>query len=91
MLFHHELLVCLKLLQYASTLSEATNTSSIRLDSSRLHRYAQRKGVPFSALWFGFGEVPSNITSVKYTAVLNEASSIYFINLVVMYVFPCHA
>lgn len=46
--------------------------------------YAQRNGVPFSALWFGFGNVPSNISQAKYTAVLNEASSIYFINLVVM-------
>ena len=46
--------------------------------------YAQRHGVPFSALWFGFGNVPSNITAERYTAVLNEASSVYFINLVVM-------
>lgn len=46
--------------------------------------YAQRNGVRFSALWFGFGNIPSNITEAKYNAVLSEASSIYFINLVVM-------
>ena len=46
--------------------------------------YAGRHGVAFSDLWFGFGTVPSNITADRYAAVLNEASSIYFINLVVM-------
>ncbi|KAK8245999.1 hypothetical protein IWZ00DRAFT_490613 [Phyllosticta capitalensis] len=46
--------------------------------------YAQRNGVPFSDLWFGFGKVPSHITEDRYTAVLNTASSIYFVNLVVM-------
>ena len=46
--------------------------------------YAGRHGIAFSDLWFGFGTVPSNITADRYTAVLNEASSIYFINLVVM-------
>jgi sodium/potassium-transporting ATPase subunit alpha len=46
--------------------------------------YAQRHGLAFSDLWFGFGAVPSSITAERYTAVLNEASSIYFVNLVVM-------
>jgi sodium/potassium-transporting ATPase subunit alpha len=46
--------------------------------------YAQRNGIPFSALWFGFGAVPAGMTSDTYTAVLNEASSVYFVNLVVM-------
>lgn len=46
--------------------------------------YAQRHGIAFSDLCFGFGTVPSTITAERYTAVLNEASSIYFINLVVM-------
>jgi sodium/potassium-transporting ATPase subunit alpha len=46
--------------------------------------YAQRKGVTFSDLWFGFGRVPQNMSSDSYTSILNEASSIYFVNLVVM-------
>jgi sodium/potassium-transporting ATPase subunit alpha len=48
--------------------------------------YLQRSGIPFSALWFKFGEVPANMDQYYYNARLNEASSIYFINLVVMYV-----
>jgi sodium/potassium-transporting ATPase subunit alpha len=63
----------------------------IGYEGSHLHRYAQRQGVRFSALWFGFGNIPFNISSDKYTAVLNEASSIYFINLVVMYVLHSRA
>lgn len=47
--------------------------------------YAQRNGLYFSALWFGFGKVPDTMTAERYAAVLNVASSIYFINLVVMY------
>lgn len=46
--------------------------------------FAQRKGVPFSTLWFGFGSFPEGVSSERYTAILNQASSIYFINLVVM-------
>ncbi|KAK7523160.1 uncharacterized protein IWZ02DRAFT_433101 [Phyllosticta citriasiana] len=46
--------------------------------------YAQRQGIPFSDLWFGFGNVPSYITEERHTAILNTASSIYFVNLVVM-------
>lgn len=46
--------------------------------------YLQRNGIPFSTLWFGFGAVPEGISEDYYTAKLNEASSIYFINLVVM-------
>lgn len=49
--------------------------------------YAQRNGIRFSALWFGFGNVPDTITPERYAAVLNEASSIYFMNLVVMYAY----
>lgn len=47
--------------------------------------YAQRNGVHFSALWFGFGNAPDTISRKRCAAVLNEASSIYSINLVVMY------
>jgi sodium/potassium-transporting ATPase subunit alpha len=46
--------------------------------------YAQRRGLPFSDLWFGFGTVPASMTSAEYTAILNEASSVYFVTLVVM-------
>jgi sodium/potassium-transporting ATPase subunit alpha len=46
--------------------------------------YLQRNGIPFSTLWFGFGAVPDGVSEDYYTAKLNEASSIYFINLVVM-------
>jgi sodium/potassium-transporting ATPase subunit alpha len=46
--------------------------------------YADRQGLSFSALWFGFGNVPSDMSSATYTNILNVASSIYFVNLVVM-------
>ncbi|EAW15042.1 cation-translocating P-type ATPase [Aspergillus clavatus NRRL 1] len=46
--------------------------------------YLERNGIPFSALWFKFGEVPADIDPDWYAARLNEASSVYFINLVVM-------
>jgi sodium/potassium-transporting ATPase subunit alpha len=46
--------------------------------------YAQRSGLAFSDLWFGFGKVPADLTQERYTDILNTASSIYFINLVVM-------
>lgn len=46
--------------------------------------YLQRNGIPFSSLWFGFGAVPAGLDEDYYSNKLNEASSIYFINLVVM-------
>ncbi|KAJ6031537.1 hypothetical protein N7540_002269 [Penicillium herquei] len=46
--------------------------------------YLERKGIHFSDLWFKFGELPPDVTEAYYTAKINEASSIYFINLVVM-------
>ncbi|KAJ5645795.1 hypothetical protein N7490_002167 [Penicillium lividum] len=46
--------------------------------------YLQRNGIHFSDMWFKFGELPPGIDSDYYTAKINEASSIYFINLVVM-------
>lgn len=48
--------------------------------------YLERNGFPFSTFWFKFGDYPSNIDQAWLTARLNEASSVYFINLVVMYV-----
>ncbi|KAI5460689.1 putative H /K ATPase alpha subunit [Mariannaea sp. PMI_226] len=46
--------------------------------------YLERKGIAFKDLWFKFGDIPSHIDPDYYQARLNEASSIYFINLVVM-------
>jgi sodium/potassium-transporting ATPase subunit alpha len=46
--------------------------------------FAQRKGVPFSDLWFGFGAVPKGMSTDTFNSILNQASSIYFVNLVVM-------
>lgn len=34
--------------------------------------------------WFKYGAIPPSVTSEEYKTYLNEASSIYFINLVVM-------
>ena len=46
--------------------------------------YAQRQGIPFSKLWFGFGSVPDDMSTDRFNSIQNEASSIYFVNLVVM-------
>lgn len=46
--------------------------------------YAQRKGVAFSVLWLGYGEYPPSYDRTYVAQVLAEASSIYFVNLVIM-------
>lgn len=46
--------------------------------------YLERSGIPFSKLWFSFNNNPDWIDPDYYTQRLNEASSVYFINLVVM-------
>ncbi|OJD35701.1 h k atpase alpha [Diplodia corticola] len=46
--------------------------------------YCQRQGLPFSTLWFGFGAVPEGMSQERSQQILNHASSIYFVNLVVM-------
>ncbi|PHH90903.1 hypothetical protein CDD83_2322 [Cordyceps sp. RAO-2017] len=46
--------------------------------------YLQRNGIPFRDLWFSFGQLPPSIDPDYYNRRLNEASSIYFVNLVVM-------
>lgn len=46
--------------------------------------YMQRKGVPFSALWLKYGNLDPKYDPNYVTAVTNEASSIYFVTLVVM-------
>lgn len=46
--------------------------------------YLGRNGIPFSQLWFAFGKIPDGVDPDYYLARTNEASSIYFVNLVVM-------
>ncbi|TGJ79196.1 hypothetical protein E0Z10_g9570 [Xylaria hypoxylon] len=46
--------------------------------------YLQRNGIPFSQLWFAFGKIPDGVDPDYYAEKLNIASSIYFVNLVVM-------
>ena len=48
--------------------------------------YAQRRGLTFSSLWFSFGTTtpPHGLTADEMQDILNKASSIYFVNLVVM-------
>jgi sodium/potassium-transporting ATPase subunit alpha len=48
--------------------------------------YLQRKGIPFSSLWFSFGnyETPAGHDADYITHHLQVASAIYFTNLVVM-------
>lgn len=46
--------------------------------------YLERRGIPFADLWFSFGELPKAIDEDYYQRELNVASSIYFVNLVVM-------
>ncbi|KAK4927905.1 hypothetical protein LTR49_005327 [Elasticomyces elasticus] len=47
--------------------------------------YAQQQGLTFSSLWFAFSSVtPNGLTTDEVTSILNTASSIYFVNLVVM-------
>lgn len=51
---------------------------------SMAYWYAQRKGLSFGDLWFKFGETPGTMDADTMANILNEASSIYFVNLVVM-------
>ncbi|KAI2464195.1 calcium ATPase [Annulohypoxylon bovei var. microspora] len=46
--------------------------------------YLEKNGIPFRVLWFSFGNLPDWIDPNYYAEKLNEASSIYFVNLVVM-------
>lgn len=46
--------------------------------------YLQRSGITFSDLWFQYGSLPDSIDQDYANARLAEASSIYFVNLVVM-------
>ncbi|KAI1262637.1 hypothetical protein F5Y18DRAFT_396864 [Xylariaceae sp. FL1019] len=46
--------------------------------------YLQRNGIPFTKLWFGYGKIPDGVDPDFYAEKLSIASSIYFVNLVVM-------
>ncbi|KAF4450514.1 putative H /K ATPase alpha subunit [Fusarium austroafricanum] len=46
--------------------------------------YLEQKGILFEDLWFKFRDVPPSIDPDYYHDCLNEASSIYFMNLVIM-------
>jgi sodium/potassium-transporting ATPase subunit alpha len=46
--------------------------------------YVARQGLSFGTLWFGFGATPDGMDVDTMTNILNVASSIYFVNLVVM-------
>ncbi|KAK4222517.1 hypothetical protein QBC38DRAFT_80396 [Podospora fimiseda] len=49
--------------------------------------YLERNGIPFSAFWFSFGQLPEGMSAEFYAQKLNEASSIYFVTLVVIQFF----
>lgn len=46
--------------------------------------YCQRRGVTFSILWLGYGKYPPHLSDAYVQQVLAVASSIYFVNLVIM-------
>ena len=46
--------------------------------------YLERNGIRFDDLWFKYGALPDRLDSDFVAGKLNEASSIYFVNLVVM-------
>ena len=46
--------------------------------------YMERRGIPFTAMWLKFGEYDSQYDPDYITQTTNEASSIYFVTLVVM-------
>ncbi|KAF2192214.1 calcium ATPase [Zopfia rhizophila CBS 207.26] len=46
--------------------------------------YIERRGIPFGALWLKYGDPDPKYDADYVTAVTNEASSVYFVTLVVM-------
>ena len=48
------------------------------------YRYLERSGIPFESIWFSFGNLPDTIDPDYYAQKLNEASSVYFVTLLVM-------
>lgn len=58
----------------------------MNLADSSFCRYMERKGVPFTAMWLKFGTYDPQYDTDYINEVANTASSIYFVNLVIMYV-----
>lgn len=46
--------------------------------------YMERRGVPFGAMWLKYGDLDPQYDPEYVTQVANEASSVYFVTLVVM-------
>jgi sodium/potassium-transporting ATPase subunit alpha len=46
--------------------------------------YMDKKGVPFTAMWFSFGEYKNGLTEDYVNEIANQASSVYFVTLVIM-------
>ena len=62
-----------------------TGTIETVASFSMAYWYLERSGIPFfGAIWFRFGHLPDNIDPDYYADKVNVASSIYFVNLVVM-------
>ena len=49
--------------------------------------YISRQGIPFSVVWFSFGNYPPEYDPDTLNYIFNVASSIYFVNLVIMQFF----
>ncbi len=47
----------------------------------------ERAGIPFSVLWFSFGTYPPEYDPMAIADAVNTASSVYFVNLVIMQFF----
>ena len=47
----------------------------------------EREGVPFSVIWFSFGNYPSDYDPEMLNNAFNVGSSVYFVNLVIMQFF----
>ncbi|CAK7230523.1 hypothetical protein SBRCBS47491_007614 [Sporothrix bragantina] len=62
-----------------------TGTIETVISFSMAYWYLERSGIPFfGAIWLRFGHLPDNIDPDYYAEKVNVASSIYFVNLVVM-------
>ncbi|EJT99446.1 sodium-potassium ATPase [Dacryopinax primogenitus] len=46
--------------------------------------FLQRKGIPFSAMWLTYGNLPPDIDPDNFNELLNQAQSVYFFTLVIM-------
>jgi sodium/potassium-transporting ATPase subunit alpha len=46
--------------------------------------FLQRRGIPFSAMWLTYGNLPADIDPDDFAELLNQAQSVYFFTLVIM-------